>query len=145
MLEIGRESTRSHSAENSLWNSYGPVVRQTTQWMILCGLATVRDHITEMCLHKYRGSDEGKVQNCSKLNGIGLFSRQVKFAECTINFSYWNVRTSFAFCKRLFASCNWWSNIPHCDSPNSEHTPLRTVLGVSCGYVCPLVSGYSYM
>jgi hypothetical protein len=107
--------------------------------MTLRGLAAVRDHITEMCLHKYRGSYQGEVQNCSKLNGIGLFSRQVKFAECTITFSYWNVRTSSAFCKRWFASCNWRSNIPHVDTPNSEHTLLRTVLGYladMCVHLC---------
>jgi hypothetical protein len=99
------------------------------------GLATLRDHITEMCLHKYIGSYQSKVQNSSKLNGIGLFSRQVKFAECMTTFNYWNVRTGSAFCERWFASCNWWSNIPHFDTPNSEHTLLMTVLGVSCGYV----------
>ena len=43
--------------------------------MTLRGLVSVRDHIIEMCLHKYTGSCQGKVHNSSKLNDIGLFSR----------------------------------------------------------------------
>jgi hypothetical protein len=31
ILEIETRSTRSHPVENSLWMSYGPVVRQTTE------------------------------------------------------------------------------------------------------------------
>ena len=32
ILEIERENTRSHSVKNSLWKSFGPVVRRTAEW-----------------------------------------------------------------------------------------------------------------